>query len=101
MAPLTLTLPDADTLRQWGDGSKRRRGQRAPLSGNVVTPPGDSLQDAAEFTDVGKLDPTITRRFGADGKSYPARREPMPTEEDALRFAAEINRQRRGPADSW
>ena len=32
---------------------------------------------------------------GLDGKSYPARKQPKPPEEDTLRLAAEVNRQRR------
>ena len=41
----------------------------------------------------GDVSPPATTR-GLDGKSYPARKQPRPPEEDALRLAAEINRKR-------
>jgi len=50
-------------------------------------------QVAKDLSGVNQFTPAQSR--GLDGKSYPARREPKLPEDDALRLAAEINRQRR------
>ena len=50
-------------------------------------------QVRSDLSGVNHLTPDATR--GLDGKSYPARKEPKPPEDETLRLAAEVNRKRR------